>query len=68
MRAFLTLLDETDDNDRIMKAEALRELGEFVVAEKLLATDFKDELTQAVSTIRRLNQKQIASVAEIKFE
>ncbi len=51
-----------------MKAEALRELGEFVVAEKLLATDFKDELTQAVSTIRRLNQKQIASVAEIKFE
>jgi len=68
LRAFLTLLDETDDNDRIMKAEALRELGEFVVAEKLLATDFKDELTQAVSTIRRLNQKQIASVAEIKFE
>jgi len=29
LRAFVTLLDEDEDNDRIMKAEALRELCEF---------------------------------------
>ena len=68
LRAFLALLDEAEDNDRLMKAEVLRELGEFNEAENLLATEFDDELTQAVSVIRDLNQKKIATVAEIKFE
>lgn len=68
LRAFLALLDEAEDNDRLMKAEVLRELGEFNEAENLLATEFDDELTQAVSVIRDLNQKRIATVAEMKFE
>lgn len=68
LRAFLVLLDEAEDNDRLMKAEVLRELGEFNEAENLLATEFDDELTQAVSVIRDLNQKRIATVAEMKFE
>ena len=67
LRAFVTLLDEAEVNDRIMKAEALRELGEFADAQKLLATKFDDELTQAVSIIRELNQKGITTVAEMKF-
>lgn len=66
--AFLALLDETDDHERVMKAEVFRELGEFNEAEKLLATDFDDELTQAVSMIRDLNQKRIATVAEMESE
>ena len=68
LRAFLTLLDEADDNDRIMKAEVLRELGDFNEAEKLLATEYDDELKQAVSMIRELNQKRIATVTEMNFE
>ena len=68
LRAFVTLLDEAEDNGRIMKAEVLRELGEFGAAEKLLATDFGEELLQAVSIISDLNQKRIAAVTEIKLE
>ncbi len=68
LRAFLALLDEDEDSDRIMKAEVLRELGEFNEAENLLATEFCNELTQVVSMIRDLNQKRIATVAEMKFE
>lgn len=62
------MLDEVEDYDRIMKAEVLRELGEFNEAESLLATKFDEELTQAVAMIRDLNQRRIAIVAEMKFE
>ena len=67
LRAFVTLLDEAEDNDRIMKAEALRELGEFADAEKLLAIKFKDEFTQTVSFIRGLTQNEITTVEEVMF-
>ncbi|MBK7507223.1 MAG: hypothetical protein IPI16_03200 [Comamonadaceae bacterium] len=36
-----------------MKAEALRELGMFVEAESLLATEFQEELMQAIEIIRQ---------------
>ncbi len=68
LRAFVTLLDEAEDNDRLMKAEALRELGKFAEAEHLLATEFEDELLEAVSIIRDLNQKRMSAVTEMKFE
>jgi len=68
LRVFVTLLDEAEDDDRIVKAEALRELGEYADAEKLLATEFEDESLQFVSFIRDLTQKRIATVAEIIFE
>ena len=48
LEAFLALLDETEDNDRIMKAEVLRELGAFDEVQNLLNTEFDDELKQAV--------------------
>lgn len=67
LRAFVTLLDESEDNDRLMKAEALRESGDFADAERLLATDFPDELLQAVSIIRELNRNRNSTVAEMKF-
>lgn len=68
LRAFVTLLDEFEENDRIMKAEVLRELGEFSAAENLLATDFGDELSQAVSIINDLTRERTTTVAEMKFE
>ncbi len=49
LRAFSTLLDENKDNDRLMKAEALRELGMFEDAEVLLATRFEEGLMQAAA-------------------
>lgn len=65
-RALLALLDEAEENDRIMKAEALRELGEFATAEELLNFKFEDEQIQTVDLIRELIKKRITTVAEIK--
>jgi len=68
LRACLSLLNEKEDNDRIMKAEALRELGMFEDAEALLATRFNAKLMRAVGIIRTLNQKRITAVQEMKFD
>ena len=68
LRSFVTLLDEAEENNRIMKAEALRELGEFADAEELLATKFEDELIQSASLIRTLTQNEITTVEEMRFE
>jgi hypothetical protein len=67
LRAFAALLNEEQDNDKIMKAEALRELGLFEDAEALLATQFDQSLMQAVEIIRSLNQKRISVVTEMTF-
>lgn len=68
LKVFASLLDESDDSDRILKAEALRELGMFAEAEKLLAKTFDDQLMAAVTTIRSLAQQRNATVAEIIHE
>ena len=67
LRAFSALLNEREDNDRLMKAEALRELGIFEEVEVLLATQFPKEMMQAIGIIRSLNQSRNAVVAELKF-
>jgi hypothetical protein len=66
--AFITLLDENDETDCIMKAEAYRELGEFAVAEKLLAMPFGNEFEEAAGFIRNLNKHRITSVTEMIFK
>ncbi len=65
LRAFLPLLDEPNDYDRLMKAEGLRELGSFAAAEKLLATHFDNDLRKPVKFIRDLCRKGSTSVEEI---
>lgn len=65
LRALVKLLDEADGMDRLMKAEALRELGEFAAAEELLAVKFDDDLRHAVLFIRDLIQKRMTAVAEL---
>lgn len=67
LRELSALLNEQEDNDRLMKAEALRELGMFGEAESLLATEFQEELMQAIEIIRNLNQSRKATVAEMIF-
>ncbi len=44
LRSPLPLLNEEKDNDRMVKAEALRELGMFEAAEVLLAKRFEEGL------------------------
>ena len=67
LRAFSALCNEKDDNERIQKAEAFRELGMFEEAEALLATQFKEWLMKSVGIIRSLNQNRNVAVAEMKF-
>lgn len=68
LRNLANLFDEAEDNDRLIKAEVLRELGEFGEAERLLTSTFEDRWSHAASIIRGLNQKRIAAVAEMKCE
>jgi hypothetical protein len=68
LRAFVALLDESEENDRIMKAEVFRELCEFEEAEKLLSAKFNKNLSHAVSIIRKLNHQRISTVVEMIFE
>lgn len=65
LKALIQLLDEADETDRLMKAEALRQLGEFEHAQRLLAGAFAAELTQAVTLISQLVQQQIDTVREM---
>lgn len=65
LRAVIGLLDEAEANDRIMKAEAFRELGEFARAEELLAKEVEEELMKAARIIRELARKGITTVEEM---
>jgi hypothetical protein len=65
LRVFITLLDESSDCDRLMKAEGFRELGSFAAAEKLLATHFDNSLSKAVNVIRDLSRRGVKSVEEM---
>lgn len=67
MLALASLLNESDDNDRLMKAEIFRELGKFSEAEELLATKFSGGILKAVSIIRDLNQRQITEVTKMNL-
>lgn len=68
LRALTLLLNEADDDDRLIKAEALRELAMFADAEHLLSTPFKDKLVKTVGIIRRLNRIRISRVREMRFK
>lgn len=68
LRVFSAILDEKEDNDRLMKAEALRELGMFQKAEALLAMRFEEGMMQAVGIIRDLNQKRSTAVEKMEFK
>ena len=68
LRALTALLDESDDNDRISKAEAMRELGDYQGAVALLSHPFSPELTQAASIIRDLATHGNPFVSEMTLE
>lgn len=67
LRTFLPFLDDADENDRVMKAEVLRELGMFRQAESLLLGTFTDCVARAAAIIRDLVSQQVAAVREMAF-
>lgn len=60
------LLDISDDNDRIMKVEALRELGRFEEAASLLESPFAESFEAVAGFIKTLISEQDALVAKIR--
>jgi hypothetical protein len=65
---FITMLSEDNPYERLMKAEAFRELGTFEEAGKLLSSEFDEELITFVSIIRGLNEKGNVLVSEIAMK
>lgn len=68
LRSLMALMDEEYDNDRLMKAEAFRELGMFDEAEALLATRFDESIMDTVNFIRRLNQNRRVVAEMVLYE
>jgi len=54
LEALRTLLDETQESDRLMKAEVLRELGEFDAALGMLSTIASNDYEAIVGQMRSL--------------
>ena len=67
LNALLPLADKTDSG-RLMKAEIHRELGEFDLAAHLLVGAFEEQLAQAAGLIRRLVEKRLNGVVEMRFD
>jgi hypothetical protein len=57
MRTLSHLLDDTDEIQRILKAEIARELGEFNNCKRLLFYEFADQFSYAASIIRQLAEE-----------
>ena len=67
LQSLVELLDSTDEQDRLMKAEIKRELGQFEEAKASLEGEFSDELADIVSLIRQLIQHREVFVQEIVY-
>jgi hypothetical protein len=65
LRQFADLLSDDDPNQRLMKAEVLRELSRFDEALHLLEHNFPQDYSQAVQRIRQLAEQGVATVATL---
>jgi hypothetical protein len=65
LRVFLALLKDEDDNQRLIKAEVLRELSQFEEALALLQSNFPEGYARAVAKIQQLAQQGEARVAQL---
>ena len=67
LQKLAALLDERDPNQRLMKAELFRELGQFDQCIKLLSSPFKRERHAYVAAfIRQLAEQKVQAVREIR--
>ena len=67
LEALVSLLTEDDDNDHLMRAEVLRELGEFESAKEILSHVNSHDVATVVSQLRSLCDTKDASVRELHF-
>lgn len=65
LEALLELLDESEAENRLMKAEAARELGRFEEAATLLAKPFRRGLQQAAARLRALTAERSVTVSTL---
>ena len=68
LHALAGLLNQSDDNDRVMKAEIMRELGRYEDATALLSVQLPESLASAAATIRNLAAQKISRVKEMIFD
>jgi hypothetical protein len=61
------LLTQEDDNDRLMQAEVLRELGEFESAKQILNRVDSPDIAEIVRQIRSLCDTRDTCVRELQF-
>jgi hypothetical protein len=64
----LEVLDSTQDEDRVAKAEALRELGRFDQAEALLLQPFPETLQAAIQSVLDLTRGRIRELWGVVHE
>jgi hypothetical protein len=62
------LLDEADENDLILHAEILRQLGKFQAATEILNRIDSPEYSQVVRQLRALCDRQDACLSELRFD
>jgi hypothetical protein len=65
LEAFSHQLSDSDPNQRLMKAEVMRELSRFDEALSLLAYPYPDNYSHAVTCIRELATSKDAKVAKV---
>jgi hypothetical protein len=68
LEALAELLNEDDENDLVMKAEVLRELGEFGAAIDVLSRVGSPEYRDVVRQIRSLCDREDSDVKQLRFE
>ncbi len=67
LEALASLLDEADENDCLMRAEVLRELGEFESAKQVLSRVTSAEYTTVIRQLRSLCDTGDTCVRELQF-
>jgi hypothetical protein len=68
LEALATLLDENDENDRLLKAEVLRELGAFELAKEVLSRVSSSKHRGVVRQLRDLCRRGDSCVRQLSFE
>ena len=62
LKALSTLLDESNQDQRIFKAEIARELGNFDECLRLLSYRFDEQYVYSVGFIRKLSEEKVRAV------
>ena len=64
LKALSKMLNQTEPNQRILKAEIARELGEFDECLQLLLHPFDERYAHAVGFIKKLAEEKVLAVKQ----